>query len=385
MQSLLFADILIVDDVPKSSRRLRTVLQSAGYTVRRLTSDQDVPGMMRRRPPDLLLLAKGLSQGDGCTLARTLKREKALPFVPLLMLIPEDKRDLKAKAMNAGADEFIVQPVDNAELLIRVRALLRLKRTHEALAELNATLEAKVEERTAKLAQAHAKLRHSEKLTALGRFAASITHDINNPLTGILTYLYMMKRTPPSEEKLLQDLDLIEKQVLVIAELVKNLQNFARPPRTEREPVHIPDVVESVMTLINKELAQRDIAVECTCDPNTPPVLASPGQMQEVLMNLILNARDAMTSGGNLEVHVGPWDGVVRLIVRDTGEGIEPEIRNRIFEPFFTTKGEEGTGLGLSICYSIVKEHGGEINVDSEPERGTEFEVCLPALQASTA
>ncbi|MGC9397750.1 MAG: hybrid sensor histidine kinase/response regulator [Anaerolineae bacterium] len=384
MQNLLFADILIIADDPEENRNLRRVLQASGYTVRRLTSADDVVDTVRRHPPDLLVAGK-LAQGDSYALVRRLKREHDLPFFPLLMLLPEDKHELKAAAMNAGADEFITHPVDNAELLIRVRALLRLKQTHEALAEMNATLETKVKERTAELEQAHAKLRHSEKLSALGRFAASVAHDINNPLAGILTYIYLMKKKPPPADKLREDLEIIEEQVQVIAELVKNLQNFARPPKTEREPVQIQEVVESVLALVNKELAQHDIKVKCECALDLPPIEASRGQMQEVLMNLILNARDAMPVGGTLDICAHPDNGHVHLRVRDTGIGIDPEIRPQIFEPFFTTKGEEGTGLGLSICYSIVKEHGGEITVDSVPGEGTEFEIRLPALrQAAT-
>ena len=378
----LFADILVADAERTFVRRARQGLQSAGYTVRRVARGAEVCEAMRADPPDLILMVMNLQGETACDTARRIKAAD-LPFVPLIM-VRDDEDDVSiAEVVNAGADEFLDAGVTNAELLVRVRAMLRLKQTTDELHDLNATLEQKVAERTEALAEAHAKLRHTEKLSALGRLAASVAHDINNPLTGILNYIYLIQDQVADQPDLREDLALIERQVDAIAELVKQLQSFSKPPRKERRPVDISNILSDVLALTRKDLEKRDIDVQCQCADALPPILAAPDQIGEVFMNLVINARDAMPEGGRLDINVERQNGHVTAQVCDTGVGMPEEIRDRIFEPFFTTKGEEGTGLGLAICYRIVQEHEGDIQVASEPAQGTTFTVRLPAAGSS--
>lgn len=382
MTGLLFAEILIADTVTSSALEMRTVLQNVGYIVRRVASGQAVLDEVRHNAPDLILLAMALPDMDGYTVVRQLRSIQHAAFVPIIMLADENNQDAIAAAMNAGADEVLVKPVSNAELLLRVRVMLRLKQTTDALTELNATLEQKVVERTQALEEAHARLRHAEKLAALGNLAASVAHDINNPLTGILTYLYLMKQSVPVESEIHKDLELIERQAQVIAQLVKQLQSFSRPPRKDKRLVGLGAVLGDILALIEHDLRKRDIKVSCECACNVPDVLAAPDQLSEVFMNLIVNARDAMPSGGALKIHADvDANNTVLVRVSDTGPGIAPEIMAHLFEPFHTTKGENGTGLGLAICYRIIEEHGGEIWVESQPGQGTTFLVRLPIPQ----
>lgn len=379
---LLFAEILIADPVVSAALAMRTVLQNVGYVVRRVESGQAVLDAFRAQPPDLLVLAADLPDMDGYAVARQIRAARDRGFIPIIMLAEKDDQDTMAAALNAGADEVLGRPVSNAELLLRVRAMLRLKRTTDALAELNATLEQKVMDRTQALEQAHARLRHAEKLTALGNLAASVAHDINNPLTGILSYLYLMKQDISSDSVMYEDLELIERQAYVIAGLVKQLQNFSKPPRKEKQPVALKKILDDIVALIEHDLRKHNIEVACDCDDRLPPVLAAPDQLSEVFMNLIVNARDAMPSGGELTIHADIETAETILMrVSDTGTGIPPEVMAHLFEPFHTTKGEQGTGLGLAICYRIVTEHGGAIWVESQPGRGTTFLIRLPAAQ----
>jgi two-component system NtrC family sensor kinase len=288
-----------------------------------------------------------------------------------------DQADIAA-ALNAGADEFLRKPITNAELLLRVRAMLRLKAAHEALEELNATLEQKVEDRTRELEEAHAALRHNEKLSALGRLAASVAHDINNPLSSILTYLYLLKQDTGPDAQMTEDLTLIERQVNVIANLVKQLRDFSKPTQQQRRAIALQDVIDDVIMLTSKDLEKRNIEVAGHYSPALPDVHAAADQMSEILLNMVVNARDAMPDGGKLTLEAYPEDDSVVLKVTDTGCGMSQETQDRIFEPFFTTKGEEGTGLGLSICYRIIQEHDGQIAVESEVGSGTTFTITLP-------
>jgi len=323
---------------------------------------------------------------DGYAVTREIRSRRDLAFIPIIMLSEKEDQDAIAAALNAGADEVLVKPVSNPELLLRVRAMLRLKQAIDALADLNATLEQRVVERTRALEEAHARLRHAEKLAALGNLAASVAHDINNPLTGILTYLYLMRQTVPADSAMAQDLELVERQAQVIAQLVKQLQNFARPPRKDKQPVALGTILNDILKLIEHDLRKRKIEVTCECDCRLPPVQAAPDQLSEVFMNLIVNARDAMPDGGTLTILANIETSQTILVqVKDTGTGIAPEILDHLFEPFYTTKGEHGTGLGLAICYRIVTEHGGEIWAESHAGEGTTFFIRLPAIQEAEA
>ncbi|MBN1179128.1 MAG: response regulator [Anaerolineae bacterium] len=378
---LLFADILIVDDTPDFARSVRPVLQSAGYIVRRVDSEDALFEALRSQPPDLILLEAALPETDGYDVARHLKAASDLPFVPVIVMKEQSTQADVAAALDAGADEFIAKPVENAELLTRVRAMLRLKATTDALTELTATLEQKVEQRTQELRRAQDSLRHAEKLSALGRLSASIAHEINNPLTAILGHIYLIKQdlvpTSPSRG----DLDVVEREVNTISKLVQQLRDFSKPPVRERDRVSINAVVEEVLALVDKQLHKHKVDVRNELDPALPPVLASPDQMREVFLNLILNAQDAMPEGGTLTLRTRVEDGQVIASVGDTGTGIPPDHIDYIFEPFFTTKGKKGTGLGLAICHSIAHDHGGEMCVESQVGAGTVFKMKLPLTE----
>jgi signal transduction histidine kinase len=382
MTGLLFAEILIADTDIDTTAKIRTVLQNVGYIVRRVETGQAVLDAMIDHAPDLILLAIDLPDMDGHTVVRQIRNQQSSTFVPVIMLSNRDNQDEIATALNAGADEVLVKPLANAELLLRARAMLRLKQSTDGLADLNATLERKVAERTHALEEAHARLRHAEKLAALGNLAASVAHDINNPLTGILTYLYLMQQSLSDGSELQKDLELIERQAQLIADLVKQLQSFSRPPRKDKRPVALRILIDDILKLIEHDLRKRNISVTCGCEYQLPEVLGSPDQLSEVFMNLIINARDAMPSGGLLEIRATvDDDSMVVVQISDTGPGIAPEIMAHLFEPFHTTKGEHGTGMGLAICYRIVEEHGGEIQAKSHSGQGTTFIIRLPMAQ----
>lgn len=234
--------------------------------------------------------------------------------------------------------------------------------------------------RLEELRQAQAWLVQSEKLAAAGRLAASIAHEINNPLEGIKNFLAVLEERLPPDDTNRELLRLIGVGFQRIQKTTRQLLSFSRKQEVARRPCHLREPIENALAMVRNRLAMHQIVLEERWEEPLPQVLASPEQMEQVFLNLFLNAADAMgESGGRLEVHGWSAGEEVCVAVRDTGPGIPEEIRDRIFEPFVTTK-DGSSGLGLWVTYGIVADHGGRIDVESQPGKGTAFTVRLPAL-----
>lgn len=224
-------------------------------------------------------------------------------------------------------------------------------------------------------------LHHSEKLASLGRLAAGVAHEINNPLTGVLTFAHLMKEKPNMDGQDQQDLDLIIHETTRAAEIVRGLLDFARERAVVKEPLNVNEVIVRTVRLIrNQKLFDRIVIAEELAN-DLPVIEGDMNQLQQVLLNLALNACEAMPSGGTLAISTRAEDRGVVVQLADTGCGIRPEHLEQVFEPFFTTKPVgKGTGLGLSVSYGIVQQHGGTIELASEPGRGTTFTLIFPTL-----
>jgi two-component system NtrC family sensor kinase len=260
------------------------------------------------------------------------------------------------------------------------RALRRLE------AELQAVLhglEAQVEERTAELREAHEQLVRTEKLSALGKLSASVAHEINNPLAGILTFAKLVSRTlgegPPDDARraaLQRNLALIERETQRCSTIVKNLLDFARERPMQPRPLDPRAPLDEALSLVENQLKTQGIAIERDL-ASVPEVVADFGQLRQAFVNIAFNACEAMGASGRLRVATRAAGDAVEVVIADTGPGIPQERLAKIFDPFFTTK-EKGTGLGLSVVYGIVERHGGTISVESEVGRGTAFTIRLP-------
>jgi len=215
------------------------------------------------------------------------------------------------------------------------------------------------------------------KHASVGRLAAGVSHEIGNPLASISSLVQELM-TEDGSEFLKGSLATINQHVNRIARIVRNLGDFARLYPRQRVPTSLQDILQNTIDLVRFDKNFKKIVVG-TEVKNTRPVKIDPDQMQQVFLNLLLNARDAMPSGGKLDISIAEANGHVRMVFADSGAGIDGSVRDKIFDPFFTTKGPRGgTGLGLSICYSIVKDHGGTIEVLSEKSKGTTFIITLP-------
>ena len=227
-------------------------------------------------------------------------------------------------------------------------------------------------------------LTQTEKLTSLGLLAAGVAHEVNTPLAVISNYIQMLAKQMPEGDPRHTIIDKIVKQTFRASEIVNNLLNFSRTGPGELADVDLNRVVEETLSLVAHPLKASQIQVVKQLTAGIPPVRGSANKLQQVFLNLFLNARDAMPSGGMLEVRSAAHNGSVEVEVVDTGNGITREHIHKIFDPFFTTKTSgRGTGLGLSVSYGIIKEHAGKIDVRSTPGRGTSFHVEFPAVRKS--
>jgi two-component system, NtrC family, sensor kinase len=222
----------------------------------------------------------------------------------------------------------------------------------------------------------------TEKLTSLGLLAAGVAHEVNTPLAVISNYIQMLAKQMPENDPRHSIIDKIVKQTFRASEIVNNLLNFSRTGAAEISNVDVNHVVEETLALVSHPLKTSQIQVVKNLGDGLPAVRGSANKLQQVFLNLFLNARDAMPTGGILEVRTSAHNGSVEIEVVDTGAGIPREHIHRIFDPFFTTKANgRGTGLGLSVSYGIIKEHAGKVDVRSAPGKGTSFHVEFPAVR----
>jgi PAS domain S-box-containing protein len=222
----------------------------------------------------------------------------------------------------------------------------------------------------------------TEKLTSLGLLAAGVAHEVNTPLAVISNYIQMLAKQMPEGDPRQSIIEKIVKQTFRASEIVNNLLNFSRTGPSALADVDVNRVVEETLSLVAHPLKTSQIQVVKHLTDGLPAVRGSANKLQQVFLNLFLNARDAMPTGGILEVRTGAHNGSVEIEVADTGNGIPRDHIHKIFDPFFTTKpGGRGTGLGLSVSYGIIKEHAGKIDVRSAPGRGTSFHVEFPAVR----
>ena len=224
-------------------------------------------------------------------------------------------------------------------------------------------------------------LLQSEKLAAMGRLTSQIAHELNNPIYGIMNTLELLKTEIPPESKRRRILELALSETQRLSEMLRNMLSFSKPEEEKRKPIKMNELVEGILLVMEKQMKEANIKVETSFDDGIPEVMASTNQMRQVMLNIIKNAKEAMPKGGTLTVRTSREDNKVLIHIQDTGIGIPEEIRDKIYEAFFTTKSKvKGVGLGLSVCYGIIKDHGGEIKVESEEEIGTTFTISLPIV-----
>ena len=222
-------------------------------------------------------------------------------------------------------------------------------------------------------------LRRADRLALVGQLAAGVAHELNEPLVAILGYAELMQQSFGLPDRTARDLAGIVKASLHAREVVRKLLLFARQAPSDKAPVDLNQVVRDALLLLETRLRKGAVKAIFKSTPGLPPLPADASQLQQVVLNLCVNALQAMPEGGTLEIRTGARDGALTLAVSDTGSGMGEEVLRQLFNPFFTTKGVgRGTGLGLSVVHGIVTGHGGTLHVESAPGKGTRFEILLP-------
>jgi signal transduction histidine kinase len=271
------------------------------------------------------------------------------------------------------------QEVGKGEFDIQVKATSR-----DEIGNLSSSfnqMASELRDREKALQDAQAALIQSEKMSAFGQLSAGIAHEVKNPLAGILGYAQLSMKKVDKDSPIIKNLKTIERETKRCNAIIGNLMKFARQEQTEFSSTVINQVVEDAIGIVDHQLGVHQIRVEKELAENLPAVTGNANQLQQVLMNIMINAQQAMDGQpGTVRVVTRlSDDGSVQILVSDTGPGLSPDIQERIFEPFFTTKpAGQGTGLGLSVTYGIIKDHRGSIRVESTPGEGATFIIALP-------
>lgn len=218
-----------------------------------------------------------------------------------------------------------------------------------------------------------------ERQAAIGELSAKIAHEVNNPLSIISNYLHLCDRTLNDPGKSREYLEVVHQELSRIAGIVRQLLDFHRPIKAEKAPVRVDVIIDEVLGLVERHLAEKKIVLVRKFAEFVPMIDGSPEQLKQVFLNLIINARDFMPEGGQLILEIKDMGKTIEVVFSDTGPGIPEEALPKLFEPFFTTREDNsGTGLGLAVCYGIISEHGGRIDAGNVPEGGARFVITLP-------
>ena len=393
--------VLIADDDAVSRRLLQSYLQKWGYDVTAAQDGAEAWRAFEAGSFPVVITDWMMPEIDGVELVRRVRAASARRpgYVYAILLTAKSQKEDLVQGMEAGADDFLTKPFDRDELRVRQRAGERIIRLEQNLRE------------------AKAALMQSEKLAGIGRLAAGVAHEINNPISFVNNNLAVLRRDVQAALGLLEkyrqgraalgraepqlaaeaakmeeevDLDYLRENLPALFDrsaeglrrvraTVQNLRDFARLDEAEFKDVDLNAAIQSAVEALRHEAGGKSVRVE-TRLADLPPLACNPGKINQLLLNLLLNAVQASPRDGLVEVRTrADGDGHVVAEVEDHGCGIKPEHLPHIFEPFFTTRAVgEGAGLGLSVGYGVARDHGGTIEVQSTPGRGSLFRVRLP-------
>ncbi len=373
--------VLIVDDDLTHRIIAREALELAGFAVEDAGSGEEALDSCRTVLPDAVLLDVVMPGMDGYAVCAAIRQLPEATMTPILMITGLEDPESIDRAYEAGATQFSIKPVNWDIEIHRVRYLIRATKV------------------AVELQERERQLMHAQKLEAVGLLTSGIAHDFNNVLTAIGGFAEIGSRDADGQPGLVTAFQYIKESSDRAAGLTHQLLKFGKQQASEPVCLDLCAVTDEITGMLRHVLGSR-IEVSLIHDNGWAPVLADETHLEQVLMNLAVNARDAMPDGGELTIRTsktfvpeeeaerysGADSGAhVLLTVTDTGCGMDEATRRRIFEPFFTTKGSaEGTGLGMSTVFGIVQKYGGHIRIESEPGKGSSFGIYLPAPSSAS-
>ncbi len=381
--------LLIVDDSRLNLQMLAGILAPEDYHVAMVKSGQKALRFIQRKTPDLILLDIMMPDMDGLEICRQCKADQALRHIPVIFISALKDTESKLRGFEVGGVDYITKPFHGAEVRARVQTHLRLRQLQQGLEE-------RVEEEVARRLEQKRLLIQKSKLESLGRLAAGIAHEINQPLAGISMGLDNMgfkieagKATP---DYLGGKIDNLRKDIERISHIIRHVRLFSRDQSlVALENVDVNGVVSDALSMLQTQCRRRRIRLRLNLADDAGRVLGNRYRLEQVVLNLLTNAKDAVEAksapageaADEKEIRISTCrrGDQVTLTVADNGVGIPNDQVDRIFDPFFTTKDpEKGTGLGLSISYGIVQEMKGDIVVESAPNGGAVACVRLPRM-----
>ena len=371
-------DIVLIDDEKDIRDVISISLKDSGYRVEMASDGKAGLALCMEKCPQIVITDIRMPGMDGIQVLKALKESHS--DIEVIVMTAFADMDLAVQALQLDASDFITKPVHDDTLHL---ALTRARQRYTARKQAR-DYTALLEKENATQAQ----ILHQDKMMSLGRLAASVVHEINNPLSGILNYSRLMLKvlkkgelTVERQEKFIHYLDLVEKESDRCSQIVSNLLSFSRKSPPSFAPVHIPDLLDRCIALSRHKLELQNINIFSDTQENIPPAEGDFNQLQQCVINLLFNAVDAMPKGGEIHIrgYVEPQSACLVIAVEDTGTGIAQEDLPHIFEPFYTTKQEGyGVGLGLSTVYGIMEQHNGSVDVQGRPGSGTIFSLKLP-------
>lgn len=410
--------ILVVDDSATYRTFLAAELGREGYLVEAVGDGESGLAAVNRESCDCIVVDLVMPGMDGIALCRKLDsyRRASRLSVPVLMVTGKDTKEDMMAALEAGADDFVSKSNDSVILKARIRSLIRRKllrdehnrilnefrnkelevvreRAEKEAALERANLAAQLEDANRELRETQAQLVHSAKMASLGELVAGVAHEVNNPLAFAMSHAGTIEKALNSvaaevgaalSPETASRLDKARRRVVDmrtglerVKELVAKLRTFSRLDEGDFKLTDVRDDIQSTLVLLGHRLADRICVKASYADDNT--LYCAPSSLNQVLMNLLSNAIDAVGERGDITISTRRTGNTFEISVADSGAGVAPEVMDRIYEPFFTTKDVgQGTGLGLAIAYRIVERHHGSIEVHNRDEGGAEFIVRIP-------
>ncbi len=408
--------VLIIDDTAQVVERLKRFLMKEGYETFGACNGGEGLMVIEKNKIDVVITDIRMGDMDGI---EVLRRAKGLyQDIEGIVVTSYKDQELAVRALRAGAIDYITKPVNLDELLISVRKTIEginlnrnrlyrnreLKLSSEIISKMNEELEKRIDERSKELSQTQVQLFQTSKLATLGEMSAGLAHEMNQPLGGIAliakNFRKLMEREKLSKEELESGLDDIEASVKRMSKVIQHIRTFARQDTLKFVEVDVNETIDSAIGLLGEQLRLHEIEVALELGSALPKISGEPYQLEQVWVNLVSNARDAMDEKGahltdgrsqtkdyrkrlTISTIYNPDSKGVEISFTDNGIGMSGEKREKVFEPFFTTK-EVGkaTGLGLSISYGIVESHKGKIELESEEREGTKVSVILPTANS---
>ena len=370
--------ILVIDDEKDILDVVALSLRDHGYYISSAEDGKTGLDLIRQDPPRIVITDIRMPGINGIEVLETVKNMDM--DIEVIVCTAFAEIELAVKALQLDASDFITKPISDQALHLAIDRAKQRYTARKKLQDYAKFLE--------KQAADQAQILHQDKMRSLGSLAASVVHEINNPLSGILNYSRLMLKilkkgelTADRQYKFTQYLDLIEKESDRCSHIVSNLLDFSRKSPPSFALVHISDLLDRCTALSRHKLELQNISLKRHVQKDLPRVEGDFNQLQQCIINLIFNAADAMPEGGELilDAHADPGASFLVIGVKDTGTGISPENLPHIFEPFFTTKQEGyGVGLGLSTVYGIMEQHNGSVEVRNRQDAGTAFLLKLP-------